>query len=246
MHPLSKPGKLSRTLSGFILLNCLKFEGIRRNQILHLSKKAPVFGEQTSTVLHRNIQSPSVELHEGNTELKPEQEGKPQLNKQLKRSVGWKRSNVKPFGLTSDRKPGSLFSLMCEFSSCLTSVCQEAGRDGRKDPSPDRWMRSDFCGSKWKFLWNPASFKEFVLGKAFTGLYLQEWTITMSLFVGELCLIVSWISPNEKALGPEPLHKQRKSTFTTICLSINKFPLKKGSKHRKLDMNLRDICFKYI
>lgn len=32
-----------------------------------------MFGEQTSAVLHRNIQSPPVELHEGNGELKPDQ-----------------------------------------------------------------------------------------------------------------------------------------------------------------------------
>lgn len=32
-----------------------------------------MFGEQTSAVLHSNIQSPPVELHEGNRELKPEQ-----------------------------------------------------------------------------------------------------------------------------------------------------------------------------
>lgn len=36
----------------------------------YLSQKAFVFGEQTSTVLHCDIQSPPVELHEGNTELK--------------------------------------------------------------------------------------------------------------------------------------------------------------------------------
>lgn len=36
----------------------------------NLSQKAFVFGEKTSAVLHRNVQSPSVELHEGNTELK--------------------------------------------------------------------------------------------------------------------------------------------------------------------------------
>lgn len=34
-----------------------------------------MFGEQASAVLHSNIQSPSVELHEGNGELKPEQGG---------------------------------------------------------------------------------------------------------------------------------------------------------------------------
>lgn len=34
-----------------------------------------MFGEQTSGVLHSNVQSPSVELHEGNGELKPEQGG---------------------------------------------------------------------------------------------------------------------------------------------------------------------------
>lgn len=39
--------------------------------VLYLSQKAFVFGEQTSAVLHRNIQSPPVELHEGNGELKP-------------------------------------------------------------------------------------------------------------------------------------------------------------------------------
>lgn len=34
-----------------------------------------MFGEQTSAVLHSDVQSPSVELHEGNGELKPEQGG---------------------------------------------------------------------------------------------------------------------------------------------------------------------------
>ena len=40
---------------------------------LYLSQKAFVFGEQTSAVLHRDVQSSSVELYEGNTELKPDQ-----------------------------------------------------------------------------------------------------------------------------------------------------------------------------
>lgn len=38
---------------------------------LYLSQKAFVFGEQTSAVLHGDIQSPPVELHEGNAELEP-------------------------------------------------------------------------------------------------------------------------------------------------------------------------------
>lgn len=40
---------------------------------LYLSQKAFVFGEQTSTVLHSDIHSPSVKLHKGNTKLNPEQ-----------------------------------------------------------------------------------------------------------------------------------------------------------------------------
>lgn len=49
---------------------CPAFGDILMSQIhQNLSEKALVFGEQTSAVLHRNIQSPSVELDEGNTEL---------------------------------------------------------------------------------------------------------------------------------------------------------------------------------
>lgn len=50
---------------------CPAFGDIIMSQIhQNLSQKAFVFGEQTSAVLHRNIQSPSVELDEGNAELK--------------------------------------------------------------------------------------------------------------------------------------------------------------------------------
>lgn len=37
----------------------------------HLSQQAFVFGEQASAVLHGYVQSPPVEFHEGNGELKP-------------------------------------------------------------------------------------------------------------------------------------------------------------------------------
>ncbi len=42
------------------------------SESFYLSQKAFVFGEQTTAVLHGNIQSPSVQLHEGNRELKPD------------------------------------------------------------------------------------------------------------------------------------------------------------------------------
>lgn len=38
----------------------------------YLSQKASVFGEQTAAVLHGHVQGPSVQLHQGDTELKPE------------------------------------------------------------------------------------------------------------------------------------------------------------------------------
>lgn len=40
---------------------------------LYLSQKAFAFGEKTSAVLHRDVQCSSVELHDRNIELKPDQ-----------------------------------------------------------------------------------------------------------------------------------------------------------------------------
>lgn len=43
----------------------------------HLPQQALVFGEQASTVLHGHVQSPPVELHEGDGELKPAERAEP-------------------------------------------------------------------------------------------------------------------------------------------------------------------------
>lgn len=45
----------------------------------HLSKKTFMFGEQTSTVFHCNIQTAITELDPGDRELKPDQGGETQL-----------------------------------------------------------------------------------------------------------------------------------------------------------------------
>lgn len=47
--------------------------------------------------------------------------------------------------LTNDQKLGGGFSSSCEFSSCPTSVCQGAGRGGRRGRSRDPWTLSSFC-----------------------------------------------------------------------------------------------------
>lgn len=50
---------------------CPAFADVLRVQIQqNLPQQAFVFGEQTSTVLHGHVQSPPVELHEGDGELK--------------------------------------------------------------------------------------------------------------------------------------------------------------------------------
>lgn len=47
-------------------------------------------------------------------------------------------NTVRAAAPTSGRRPGSGFSSACEFSSCLTSVCQGGGRGGRTGPSHGR------------------------------------------------------------------------------------------------------------
>lgn len=122
-------------------------------------------------------------------------------------------------GLTSHRRPGWGFSWLLEFSFDLTSACREAGRAGRKDPSHDQWKLWGFWGSQQRV--RVKTLMSLRKKRPIFFNYLQLWTATMSLFLWELCLIVSWISPRGKWLGPEPLWRQKIHQTCSRYLSCN-------------------------
>lgn len=128
--------------------------------------------------------------------------------------------------LTSDHKPGWASSWMCEFSSCPTAVCQEAGRVGRKDLIPAQWTLSGFCGDKYHLGVNTLTWHKVHIWEKplrLTDSYLQAWTTTMILFLWELCLTVSWTSPSGKWLGPEPLQTHgggRNPWKAALCCTV--------------------------
>jgi len=75
-----------------------------------LSQKALVFGEQTPAVLHRHVQRPPVELHEGNAELEPERRKVlGSINRRWRENataIPLPRLPAAAASLTSDRTPG--------------------------------------------------------------------------------------------------------------------------------------------
>lgn len=161
-----------------------------------------MFGEQSAAVLHSHIQSAPVELHEGNGELEPAQ-AEPQehiYNRPLDKTAteDVKQSEQQQDSRLVVNRVQGLLERVSFPPARPPFVREQVEADVRVRAVVSERDQVSAEGSKLESENTDLTWSQQKKRLRVSGVHLQPWTTTMSLFLWELCLTVSWTSPSGK------------------------------------------------